>query len=647
MKQTQTFLILVALLFTALPLHAEEEWKTRAYVHTAKPGITEAVLPPELFMEVETMRGHDRVDLALAGPDGNQRSFELFWKEPSQTVRFNLKPERMELTDKGEFIWEGDAPKPQIETLHVTIRDNKFVGQMDVEAKKDNAWAVLAKNAALFRSGGQTRAEIAIEAGQYTKIRLRFRSFDQTFKMKVLPVDRVTASGKTAGRDYAEETIAPDFQTAESGEITELRTLLPGSGLFIESVHLVTETQFQGHWKIGRETIINGERTFVPVQNGTISTVTAKGNELSFKISRRWQGKSLVIKLDPQGRYFGTPTGFTVGLFLPRLVFSADTPGKYMAIAGTGEKAKILSSPGSKNRKTAESLFFSKPELNPNLTELALTDKYRLKGGPFKNDGFIWTAAVAIDTPGYYRLPFPMEASLAPNRTGIRLAQDKSQIPFFMDRTENVEISLSLAPEYEESVNQTTWDLTLPQASPWWVSLNLTTTGIFKRTVTIQCPKPGQMGWETWATKPWKNTRDDKTTLKIPLTRFPKDQNQLRIVINHNDNQPLSVSAMEAVYTAPAICFLAHEPGNLTLYGGHPTLPPPTYDLSLVQTKLLETLPTPIQAQAITSVTMPFWSGNWINHFQGKGWGLYAALGLVAVVLLGIIAKMLPAPEKK
>lgn len=44
---------------------------------------------------------------------------------------------------------------------------------------------------------------------------------------------------------------------------------------------------------------------------------------------------------------------------------------------------------------------------------------------------------------------------------------------------------------------------------------------------------------------------------------------------------------------------------------------------------------------------MPFWSGNWINHFQGKGWGLYAALGLVAVVLLGIIAKMLPAPEKK
>ncbi|BCS94812.1 hypothetical protein DSLASN_04440 [Desulfoluna limicola] len=647
MKHTQTFLMLVLLLITALPLHADEEWKARAYVHAAKPGITEAVLPPELFMEVETMRGRDRIDLALAGPDGNQRSFELFWREPPLTVRFGLKPERMELTDSGEFIWEGNAPKPEIESLHVTIRDTNFVGQVDVEAKKDNAWVVLAKNAALFRSGGQTRAEIAIAAGQYTKIRLRFRSFDQAFKMKVLPVDRVTASGKTAGRNYVKETIAPEFQTAESGEVTEIRTLLPGSGLFIDSVHLVTETQFQGHWQIGRETIINGERTFVPIKKGSISTVSAEGNELTFAISHKWQGKSLVIKLDPQGRYLGTPKDFTVGLFLPRLIFSADKPGKYIALAGTGEKAKILPNPGSNTRKIAQALLFSKPEFNPNLTELALTDKYRLRGGPFNSDGFTWTAAVVIDTPGYYRLPFPMEASLAPNRTGIRLAKEKSQIPFFMDRTENVDVSLPLTPEYEESLNQTTWDLTLPQASPWWVSLNLTTTGIFKRTVTIQRPKPGQMGWETWATKSWQNTRDDKTTLKIPLTRLPKEQSQLRIVINHNDNQPLTINAIDAVYSAPAICFLAHDPGTLTLHGGHPTLPPPTYDLSLVQTKLLETLPTPIQAQPITSVTTPFWSGIWIKHFRGKGWGLYAALGLVAVVLLGIIAKMLPAPEKE
>ncbi|WP_300672886.1 hypothetical protein [Desulfoluna sp.] len=647
MKQTQTLFILFILLLTALPLHADEAWKTRAYVHAAKAEITEAVLPPELFMAVETMQGRDRIDLALAGPDGRQRSFELFWGDPSRVVRFSLKPERMELTDEGEFIWEGKAPKPEIETLYVTIRDQKFVGQVDVEAKSGNAWAVLAKNAALFRSGGQTRAEIAIKAGQYQKIRLRFRSFDRAFKMKVLPVDRVTASGKTTGRDDAKKTITPEFHTAESGEITEIRTLLPGSGLFIDTVNMITETQFQGHWRVGREIIQNGERTFVPVQNGSISTVTAKGNALSFKINKKWLGKSLVIKLDPQGKYLGTPTAFTVGLFLPRIVFSADKPGKYMAVTGTGEKEKILSRPGSNTRKIDQSLFFSKPEINPNLTELALTDKYQLKGGPFKKDGFTWTAAIPIDTPGYYRLSFPVEASLAPNRTGVRLAQDKTQIPFFMDRTENVTLPLTPAPEYDETLNQTTWPLTLPQASPWWVSLNLSTTGIFKRTVTLQVPKPGQMGWETRRVLSWENPTDEKTTLKIPLSHFPKDQDQLRIVINHNDNQPLSINTIEAVYTAPAICFLAHAPGTLTLNGGHPTLTSPTYDLSLVQTKLLETLPTPIQAEIITEVSKPFWSGDWMKQFQAKGWGLYAALGLVAVVLLGIIGKMLPAAEKE
>ena len=647
MKPTQTVLTLLILIFTALPLHADTAWQSRAPIHVNKPGIMEAVLPPALFLGTGKMAGTDRIDLALEGPDGNRRAFELFWREPSKSLRFDLKTERMMLTDKGEFIWEGMAPKKKIETLYVTIRDNRFVGQVDVEAKGKDGWVLLAENAALFKSDGQSRAEIAITEGLYTQIRLRFRSFDREFEMKVLPVDRVSASGKIEGRDYAKEVATPLFQTTESGPFTELRTLLPGSGLFIETINLSTAAQFQGHWQVGREVIRKGKRTFVPAMEGNITTVSTQGNALSFAINRRWDGKSLVLKLNPQGRYLGALSELSVGLRLPRLLFSADIQGEYTAITGTGEAARIFPTPGSTERKIDQTLQFFTPVVNENHTELALTETYRLKGGPLNNEGFAWTADVNIETPGYYRLLLPMVASLATNRTGIRLSRGDTQVPFFVDRSENIELYLSVVPEYDKALNQTTWTLTLPQASPWWLSVDLTASGIFQRRVTVQTPKPGEMGWKNRFSMAWRNPSDQATTLKIPSYRLTRDQRELRIVMNHNDNEPLEINAIKAVYTAPSICFLAYEPGTLTLHGGHPDLKAPTYDLSLIQTKLMETLPTPIEAQFTTPVSASFWSKGWIKNLLNNGWGLYATLGVVALVLLVIIGKMLPPPEKE
>lgn len=640
MKPIHALILCVALLGAPLPLHAADTWENRASVLVPEPGITEAVLPPELMEKT----GPNAVDLALEGPDGNRRAFELYWREPDTTNRYDLRAYSKKFNDRGEFIWRCNAPDHEVSALHVTLDNPRIMGKVEVRARVNDIWIVLAKDAALVRSGRQTRSEIPIKPDTYQEFGLIFKGFDRDFEQKVISVERVTALSVTEGTDYAKQNVTPKFQVSESGDITELRALLPGSGLYIDTLRLTTETQFLGDWLVGREEIRNGQRTFVPMAEGSVRHVSDKIHELTLPIRDRWEGKSLVIKLDPKGRYLGNPSALSVELFLPRIVFSADKMGSYTALSGTGSQAQILTSLGYRNRAPYQVVSFSEAKANPDLTKQALTDTYKLKGGPFTNEGFTWAASVAVNAPGYYRLPFPMEASLSPNRAGIRLAKGETQVPFFMDRTENVPTPLHLTPDYDKAQNRTTWDLTLPQPSPWWVALNLSAEGIFRRTVTIQLPEPGQVGWETWKTVTWRNTLDSETTLRIPLARLPEGQNKIRILMDHNDNEPLVITTAEAVYTAPSICFLAYEPGPLTLHGGHPTLPAPDYDLSLVRTKLMETLPTQVTAQPVAPKATT-WSGNWIKHFQANGWGLYAALGIVALVLLGIIAKILPAAE--
>ncbi|VVS90994.1 hypothetical protein [Desulfoluna spongiiphila] len=641
MKLIHALITCVALLGAPLSLHAADTWENRASVLVPHPGIAEAVLPPELMNKTD----NNALDLALEGPDGNRRAFELYWREPDTTVRYDLKADTTRINDRGEFLWRCKAPDHEVNALHVTLDNPRIMGKVEVRARVNDIWIILVEDAALVRSGRQTRSEIPIKPDTYQEFDLIFKGFDRDFEKKVISVERVTALSVTKGTDYARQSVTPEFQVSEYGDVTELRALLPGSGLYIDTVRLTTKTQFLGDWQIGREEIRNGQRSFVPEAAGSVRHVSANIHELTLPVRDRWNGKSLVIRLDSQGRHLGTPTDVSMELFLPRIVFSADKQGSYTALTGTGSHIRILTSPGEPDRAPYQVASFSKAEINPDLTELALTDTYRLKGGPFTNEGFTWAASVVIKAPGYYRLPFPMEASLAPNRAGTRLAKGKTQVPFFMDRTENVPTPLLLDPDYEKAQNRTTWELTLPQPSPWWVSLNLSAHGIFRRTVDIQLPKPGQMGWETWKTVIWRNTLDNETTLRIPLARLPEDQNKIRILIDHNDNEPLTLTAAEAVYTAPSICFLAYEPGPLTLHGGNPILPAPAYDLSLVRTKLMETLPTQVRAQPISAKEKGIWSGSWIKHFQANGWGLYAALGLVALVLLAIIAKVLPAAE--
>ncbi len=84
MKQykTSAFFILLALIFLTSPHSAlaDQQWHYQASAQVNQPGLIETMLPAGVFFGTDNATRTSQLDLTLVGPDGNPRSFELFWK---------------------------------------------------------------------------------------------------------------------------------------------------------------------------------------------------------------------------------------------------------------------------------------------------------------------------------------------------------------------------------------------------------------------------------------------------------------------------------------------------------------------------------------------------------------------------------------
>ncbi len=641
-KQFRFTFILIFLIGLVPSLYAgNNDWLAKARLDVVNPGIVEVILPPELYAKTST----DNLDLELTGPDGRLRSFELYWREPVGPARIKLAPTEMRFGKKGDYIWEGKTEqKISADSIHIEIADDSFVGKVDIEGFCNDKWVSLKKDQVLFKANNQSRTEMEIDKNVYRKIRIHFKGFDKKYENKFSPVLGVFLFGERPGKNYVEDIIKPKYEQSEIDGTTFIRTLLPGSGILIQSIQISTQAQFQGDWQIGIEKIENGKQIFSKILNGSISSVSKDRQRLSFDIGRTWPSRNLILVLDPQGSFVGNVSGVEVKVRLLRMVFSADTGGRYIVRSSTGKQAKISQFPQERERAVDRTISFSIPEINKDQHPENLVEKYEIKGGPFDDTGFTWKSKINVPEPGYYTLVLDMTASLEKNRSGIRLVKDNIQTPFFFAKKDNKEVDLtaSTLSGYDPEKNQTTWTIRLPRASSGWSNLSLYASGIFKREVQIEIPKPGSMGWNKWESRNWQNHDTGESILAMDLSTYPDDQDRLRITIRHGDNQPIKMYRITASYVAPSINFIARGKGVYLLYGGNPDVLAPNYDLSMVQSNLLEQIPNRLQMAGIE----PFRSGGWEkavdNLFKGRPWGLYAVLGLVTLAMLFIIAKLFP-----
>ena len=651
MKQyrASAFFSILAFILLASPQlsRGDQQWHYQASAQVAQPGLIETVLPAGVFFGTDGAAKTSRLDLTLVGPDNNPRSFELFWKGDTGPRSVALKPSRLLFDKKRMLVWEADAPKDlTIETVRIDVDAPQTMGTVKIEGLDAKGWHVLAENAALYSSGGRFAAEIVIKpAANYEKLRLSFKGYDKRFRETTLPVTAVTLIGKNAAQDFAEQSVPLKFSDKTDEGVRVLSATLPGLGLWIKNIELVTEAQFQGTWELGAEEVSGGKLRFQKQSSGSVTTVGKKGALIEIPVNGGWSARSLVLRLDPGKRYVGAIKSMAILVNLPRMIFYADKAGAYQAQTGLGNLVNIKETPGDKDRKIGAVVAFSAMQENPQWQPESLLAKYAVAGGPFDGKGFRWMSRLPVGEAGYYRLVLNRDASLRAGFGTLRIVKDSVQVPYFSGPSEEQKIDLAATPEYDKMKNRSSWIVDLPNRSTDLRELFAESSGIFDRTVQLEAPLQGHAGWQVWRTVRWQNATQTSSVLGVPLGGLPHDVTKLRITMEHGDNRPIELGKLQVSYFAPALLFLASAAGEHALYGGNEKVGAAKYDLTLVQAHLADVLPKTVEMGKVESVSSAGFRNAFLGAFEDKSWGLYAVLGAVTLILMILIARLFPKAE--
>ncbi len=636
------FLGLLGLLM-ATPAAAEENWHTRGELAVAAPGLVETILPPELVSAAG-----DGLDLTLAGPDGRARNFELYWREAVADVHQILTAAQVSLDAQGGFTWEGAVTDGiVVREVRVQLAVPDALARVAIEGLRQGQWQPVVQDAAVFVSGAAVRGSIAVPEAAYERLRLRLTGLDRRARTAVAPIREVAVTGRPAGKDYAVRTIDLPFQRSEAEGFIVLEAVLPGSGLSLRSVEVATEDPFQGAWQLGREVIEGGRKAFSVAKNGRLSHLGSQPRLLTIPLAEPWPGRSLVVKLEATERYIGAVTALRAEARLPRLVFAAEQAGQYTLTTGGGQKTPLREQPGDARRRPDREVAVTAIKTNPLWQPASLVERFQLQGAPFDAGGYAWRAPLPIPRPGYYRLALSLEAVLKSENRPIRIVFAERQVPYIQGRQEIKSIDLPVALHLDEKKNQSQWTIQLPGPSRQWESLDLHAQGLFTRRLQWERPKPGNLGWEPWHAVPWESRDTGESVLRLDLSSLPPGMDRLWAVIDNGDNAPIAISKITVRYAAPTVYFLAHAPGTYLVYGGNPQAAAPQYDLSLVQGQLLATLAEEIRMGELEAFQRPAWQSRFEAAFKDSGWGLYAVLALVTLVLVVVIVKLFPKAKEQ
>lgn len=653
MKQTMIKCggVVLLLLFGLLagPLFsAEDTWKKQSELSVSQSGLVGAVLPLEL-MDSSDGKGYD---LSLLGPDGNPRAFELFWRRPDKHLSSGVEPLQVSFRDSYVMEWTGKVKKPiRCDRIFINISDRDFIAKVDIDGYENGEWVILKRNETIYRAVGQSRLSLTVKPGDYEKIRLVFSGFNPKYKEKFTPVTSVSLTGTEPGKGVVKEEKELLFKPAEMKKGLSVRASLPGSGVWIKSLEMFTQVQFKGNWSVGYERIKNGEKKFVSVKSGRISHVMDVDHPVKIDVDLKWAAGHIIVRLEPADTYIGEISTLKALFYAPRLVFPADMPGRYTMKTGLGRNAMVMNQPSVSDRHPDGISSWGDIIVNPEFKPLALVDRFRIKGAGFNPDGYAWKQGVTVDEKGYYRLILSFRQRFD-HLNAVRIVKDDTQVPFLFGNTAVREMDLTKEAEtdFDEKLNRTRITIPLTVAPERLISLTLHSKGIFKRTLYFEVPKPGKMGYRQWRQKVWAGTGPGPSRLNISMGALPPDAGQIRIVMDHKDNQAITVDRITASFSSPTLLFLAGEPGRYEVFGGRPGTARPEYDLALVQSFMLEQVPQDIVMEAAPENVDGSFGQSVLSFFKDKAWGLYVTLGLLTIVLLIVIAKLfpkVPRPDEK
>ncbi|GAB4275098.1 MAG: hypothetical protein Kow0029_15970 [Candidatus Rifleibacteriota bacterium] len=592
MKSIKVCLFVLCLINLFIPaVRAENGWLARARLNVVATGTIESYLPPELH---RLTSGRNSLDLNLVGPDGNDRALELFWRESSDESTISLKDDKMEWQDNNQLVWQGAVPDNfLINSLRIELPDCPDAVKLSCEGMTNGKWEIIASNVAVMQKlpyGKNGIAVVEFAEKSYSGVRISFVGFDKNFRPTPIKELAVNATGRRGGAGFKTVVRALEFKEVPTEDLLEVQIKLPGSGIFIQNLEIMTQAMFKGKWSVNREKIVLGQRQLVGEIAGEIDVVGKEPEKLKIGLNHIWHDRNIVVTLKSED-YFGKIVAVNAEMRLPRIVFVADIVGNYFLETGKNKEQRILEYAGELNRKADHFFDFSGFEHNSVREEENFLKDYSIKGGPFRIDGYTWKAPVEIEKPGFYCLRLSSAVALENRPESLRIVKNGFLIPYFVGRSEERELPLKYEHEYDFAANRTIYQVRLPAGRVLPRYIKFKTSGVFDRKITIQYHIPGMVGWQTWKNLAWVNPKNRDVSMPIDLNGFPNDQKEIRVIIDNGSNQSLKIDEVVAVYSARDLFFVATEAGEYSLYGGNSSAGPAQYDLALIQHKLLAQVP--------------------------------------------------------
>jgi hypothetical protein len=272
-----------------------------------------------------------------------------------------------------------------------------------------------------------------------------------------------------------------------------------------------------------------------------------------------------------------------------------------------------------------------------------------LQGAPVQASDWSDRRELLMQKPGVQELELDLEAlaKARPDFADLRVLRSGNQIPYVLELpplARSVALQAESTPDFKRQ-SVSVWQLHLPRGGAPLRRLVLTTrTPLFMREFRVYekvASPDGRHHDHVVAHGTWQRTPEPgmPESHSFDLSDRPQTDT-LWIETDNDDNPPIALGTVQAIYPVVRLVFKALETDDYALIYGHPTIGAPRYDLRLVADRLLTSSRSVVRLGPTTTNPTTY---NPLEGINGA-YFFWGALVLVVIVLLVVVAKMLPKP---
>lgn len=630
------------------------DWQVHLDVDVRDPGLVRFSVPLDLLDAAHP----SFQDLRLFSSDGREIPFLLEIHEPVRRLWQKADEIDIAIEPARTVILLKCAGKDPAEAVSIESPVREFLKSARVEGSMDKiAWTPLARGRPVFRHGsGTEKLDVPVPPGVWTYLRI---SLDD----EKSPPIAVTGAGllRRVGKPPALTTVnLPVDLPIKGPDYTRLTARLPARNLVWSHFRLeVSDPFFMRTVSVLSRTLVEGEVREQSAASATIFRVGLEGlepsSDLTLPLAAQVPAGELAFVVQ-DGDNPGLEIRGIQGFYIPvHLIFQTSRPGNFILAAGRPSTAAPRYDLAGLKQFMDPARF--RPALlgtvraNPLYREPEVLPGLPSAGSEIDISAWKYRKALTLSGAGFHQLTLDLDAMSRADLGGrdIRLVSGKAQIPYILEKTGPIQsvdlVCTQAVPPQKEKSRISRWSLTSSHSRvPYGFLTCSVEETLFRRNVTlyeIVEDRRGEKRRRDLGRTVWTRTAESaRGRMSIPVQQVPQGRD-LVLEIEDEDNPPLTIRDVRGHYPSLRVAFKASGDSSLFLYYGNPVAAPPRYDIGLVAEKILAAKKSTVRSGPEEQLRRAAW---WEPEESSRRTRIlfWAALGIAAMVLLGIIVKLLP-----